>query len=142
MFEVAQGELVRIDGRLYKFQHRARNGNLCFMDPEEGNPVELTEEDLLAKFAKGEIKLRVAESAAIDPRNLDLRHDPAAWQLRSATSPEHSRISTMSGTLDRGSILFPWNSCLRGGRQCRSTPAASKSDSPKTNGRCYHDAAV
>lgn len=112
MFEIAQGESVRIDGRLYKFQHRARNGNFCFMDPEQGNPAELTEENVLAKFAKGEIKLRVSENLAIDPRNLDFAS--VREEHRKEAEERLTYIKAIYAAGNPGSMAKTWPSILAG----------------------------
>lgn len=80
MFAIELGDSAEIDGRVYAFTHYAGNGDLCFRDPAEGDTKQLTQDELLEKFMKREVKLRVvtADDASADFRRLDLASVPDA----------------------------------------------------------------
>lgn len=100
MVQILPNDNIIIDERLYKFTHRANNGNFCFKDPSEGNTVELSESNLLAKFMKGEIKLRVPADPdpSIDQCNLDIASVPARHRKEAEDRLAYIRAIYAAGT--------------------------------------------
>lgn len=80
MFAIELGDSVEIDGRVYAYTHRTLSGKLCFRDRAEGNTAELSQDELLEKFTKREVKLRVInpDDTSADFRRLDLASVPDA----------------------------------------------------------------
>lgn len=80
MFAIELGDRVEIDGHTYAFTHRTGQAKFSFRSTSELDTKELSQDELLEKFVKGEIKLRIApqDDSAADFRRLDLASVPAA----------------------------------------------------------------
>lgn len=80
MFAIELGDRVEIDGHVYAFTHRTAQAKLSFQSPSEATTKELSQDELLEKFSRGEIKLRIAppDDSSADFRRLDLASVPEA----------------------------------------------------------------
>ncbi len=87
MLSSSRGDKIRLNGKVLVFTHRTAANDFCFKDPENGTVNQLTADQVLQKFADGDLELRVPVNdntiPEVDAHALDY----------SCASEEHQKIA-------------------------------------------------